>query len=260
MPLVSVICCAHNEEEYVDRALSTLIKALKSVSSYEIIFIADRCTDKTVEKAKKYKEVKIILKNWKKWKNSYSESLQTGFLTANSVYFAIIDVDIAVPDHFFRNLLPMIKGDVASVSAEVVVYPNTFWNRMIYAWEKTRNIAPLGKEPWGAAKIIRKSALDDINGFRDIPTPDTDIDIRLAKIGFKNTANPNVKVYHLRQLSPERMVSGQILSGRGRYSCNIDLLRTIGHSLVRFRPFVIAGWLMEWLRTQENKCSNEMLQ
>jgi len=45
----------------------------------EAIFVADRCTDKTVEKAEKY-PVKIIQKTWNNWKNGYAEALQTGYL------------------------------------------------------------------------------------------------------------------------------------------------------------------------------------
>ena len=53
-PLISVICCAHNEEKYVDKSMPNLLKALKGFP-YEIIFVADRCTDNTVEKVRKYK-------------------------------------------------------------------------------------------------------------------------------------------------------------------------------------------------------------
>lgn len=72
-PLMSVICCAHNEEEYVGRSVPNLLKALEGFSS-EIIFVADRCTDSTVEKVRKY-QVRVIEKKWKKWKNGYAESL-----------------------------------------------------------------------------------------------------------------------------------------------------------------------------------------
>lgn len=51
-PLVSVIVCAHNEEKYMDKCLPSLLKALEKFES-EIIFVADRCTDK-MEKVKKF--------------------------------------------------------------------------------------------------------------------------------------------------------------------------------------------------------------
>ena len=246
-PVISVICCAHNEEEYVDRSMPNLLKALKGFPS-EIIFVADRCTDNTVEKVRKYK-VKVVEKNWKKWINSYAESLQTGYRNAKGIYVSIVDADVAVPANFLRDMVPMIKGDIVSVSASVVTYSDTFWNRMIYALEKTRKIAPLGRKPRGAARIILKSALDEINGFRDVPAPDTDIDIRLARQGYKSIARSAVKVYHLRHLSLRKMISGQITSGRGRYAVGVGFLRTIGHSVFRFRPLVICGWILEWQRS-----------
>ena len=245
-PLISVICCAHNEEEYVDRSMPNLLKALKGFP-YEIIFVADRCTDNTVDKGKKY-NVQIIEKKWKQWENSYAESLQTGYLNTRGVYIGLVDADIAVSANFFKDLIPMIKGNLASISASVVTYPNTLWNRVMYAWEKTYNIAPLGREPRGAARVILKKALDDINGFRDVPAPDTDIDIRLAKEGYKSIATSAVKVYHIRHTSFGIMVNGQINSGRGRYALGISLVRTMGHALFRFRPLVIGGWILEWQR------------
>ena len=241
--LISVICCAHNEDEYVDKSVPRILSALKGFH-FEIIFVADRCTDNTVDLVGKY-NVKIIEKKWKKWKNSYAESLQTGYRKAKGTYVGIIDADIAVPLDFFRELLPMIKKDVASVAAQVVTYSDTFWNRVFYAWEKTYNIAPLGREPRGAARLVLKSALDEINGFRDVPTPDTDIDVRLGKKGYKSIAGSIVKVYHLRRLSLGKMVGGQINSGRCRYALGVGLVRTIGHSIFRFRPLVICGWLLE---------------
>jgi len=245
-PLISVIVCAHNEEEYVDWCLQNLLKALENFPS-EVIFVADRCTDSTVGRAKKY-NIKIIEKTWRKWKNSYAESLQIGYLASRGVYIGIIDVDVMVPPTLFKDLIPMLKGSIASVAAYIVTYPNTLWNRVIYAWEKTYSLAPVGREPYGAARVILKSALDKIGGFRDIPTPDTDVDIHLVKEGYQSVEIPYVKVYHIRQISLRTMVNGQINCGRGRYALGIGLLRTVGHALFRFRPLIICGWLLEWQR------------
>jgi glycosyltransferase involved in cell wall biosynthesis len=186
-PLISVICCAHNEEEYVDKSLPPLLKALEGFPS-EVLFVADRCTDRTAEFARKYDGVTVIEKTWKKWKNSYAEALQTGFLRAKGKYLSIIDADIAVPANFFEALMPQLGGDVGSVAADVVTYPDTFWNRMFFAWEKTYRLAPLGKEPHGAARLILMSALDKFGGFGDVPAPDTYLDMCLVKEGYKSAA------------------------------------------------------------------------
>jgi cellulose synthase/poly-beta-1,6-N-acetylglucosamine synthase-like glycosyltransferase len=250
-PLISVICCAHNEEEYVGTSIPSILRTLQGFSA-EVLLVADRCTDSTVEIAGRY-DVTIIEKKWKKWRNSYAETLQTGYLEAKGTYVSIIDADIAVPINFFRDLLPMIRRNIASVAADVVVYPDTFWNRVFYAWEKTYNLAPLGKEPHGAARIILKSALDKIGGFQDVPAPDTKLDILLVEEGYKSVAMPAVKTHHLRHLSLKKSINGQITSGRARYALGISLKRTIGHCILRFRPLILNGWMLEWMNSKPQK-------
>jgi glycosyltransferase involved in cell wall biosynthesis len=247
LPSVSVVCCAHNEEKYVDVFMPNLLAALKGFVC-EVIFVADRCKDKTVEKAKRYK-INIIEKSDKKWKNSYAEALQLGYLNAKNLCLSIIDVDIVVPPDFFAKMLPKLNGDTVSVAANVITFPDTFWNLMIYAWEKTYNIAPWGRKPYGAARVIQKKALDEINGFRDSPTPDTDIDLRLAQKRYKSVASAEVNVYHIRHISIKTMINGQLNSGRGRYALGIDFKRTMAHAIFRLRPLVVCGWLLERQRS-----------
>jgi len=243
--------CAHNEEKYIDKSLPNLIKALEGISS-EIIFVADRCTDKTVEKAEKY-PVKIIGKTWKKWENSYSEALQTGYANAKGAYVSIVDADIIVPPNFFKELIPLIKDQTVSVAAEIVTYPDAFLNRLMNAWEKTSKFAPLGKTPRGAARIILKKALDEINGFRDVLPPDTDIDLRFAEKGYKSIGTSKIKVHHIRRITLKKIVNGQINSGRGRYALGISLVKIIGHAILRVRPLTIYGWLLERKRHSKYK-------
>ena len=234
----------------MDKCMLNLLRALEGFS-YEIIFVADRCTDSTVEKVRKY-EVRMIEKNWGKWVNSYAESLQIGYLKTKGEYIAIIDVDITIPTSFFIDIVPMLKDRIASAAANVVTYPDSLLNQVMYAWEKTYGIAPLGRAPCGAARIILKGALDEINGFRDVPAPDTDIDIRLAREGYKSRFVSGVNVYHIRHTSFGKMISRQINSGRGRYALGVSLVRTIGHAIFRFRPFVVGGWFMEWIGRKSN--------
>lgn len=248
-PLISVICCAHNEEEYVDKCMPNLLRALESFS-YEIIFVADRCTDGTVEKMKKYKVfgVKVVEKNWGRWINGYAECLQTGYVRAKGKYIGIIDLDIIVPNILFRTLMPMLKDKVASVDAQVVTYPDSFWNRFIHAWEKTYNLAPLGKGHYGGARLVLKKVLDEVGGFRDVFSVDTDVDVRLRKVGSRSVSTSAVWVFHARLLSLGVIVRKQIRMGRGRFMVGYGFMRTLAHTVFRFRPFVIGGWLMEWMR------------
>ena len=262
-PLISVVCCAHNEEEYVDRCMPRLLRALEGFS-YEVIFVADRCTDGTVERVRRYGEfgVRVVEKNWGRWVNGYAECLQTGYVRAKGKYVGIIDLDIIVPSALFRILLPMLEGRVASVDARVVTYPDGFWNRFIYAWEKTYSLAPLGRGHYGGARIMLKRGLDEIGGFRDVFSVDTDVDVRLWKAGYRSVSTSAVWVFHARRLSLGVMVRKQVRMGRGRFMVGYGFVRTLAHAVFRFRPFVVGGWLMEWMKrkryAEEIRCMRKI--
>jgi len=36
--------------------------------------------------------------------------------------------------------------------------------------------------------------------------------------------------------------------GQGRFMIGYGFLRTVAHAVFRARPFVVGGWLMEWVR------------
>ncbi|HIE13833.1 TPA: glycosyltransferase [Candidatus Bathyarchaeota archaeon] len=252
MTLISVISCAHNEEEYVDRFLKSLLNSLKGFH-YEIIFVADRCTDSTIRKVEKYSSynIKILKKNWRKWRNSYAEALQFGFANSNGNLISIMDVDLIVPRHFFKVLVPKVKGRTASVAASIITYPDTLMNKIVFAWEKTYRIAPLGKRPYGAARIIQRVALERVGGFRDVFSTDTDLDLRLDRLGYESVVIPSIIVYHARRSSVRASVKRQVRLGRGRYMIGFGLIRTIGHSIFRLKPFILAGWLIERLQNPQ---------
>lgn len=235
----------------MDRCLPSLVKALEGFS-FEILFVADRCTNGTVERVRRY-PVRILEKTWRRWTNSYAESLQLGYSKARGEFIGIVDVDIIVPENMFQGLTKRLNVGVVSAAAAIATYPDTLLNRIMNAWEKTYRLAPLGREPYGAARLILKRALDRVDGFRDVPTPDTDLDIRLAELGYDSVSVPSVIVYHIRRVSFKSMKNGQIVNGRGRFALGLGFVRTLGQAVFRVRPFLIEGWLVEWARSGRQK-------
>jgi len=245
--LISVITCAHNEDKYVGKCLASVRRALRKFDG-EIVFVADRCTDNTVKIAEKYGVDKLIEKTWRRWKNSYAESLQIGLLNSSGKYISIIDADIVVPENFFEKMLPLMRGNIVSVSAKVETLPSTLLNRVLYAWEKTHEITPFGREPRGAARVIKKKILSEIGGFRDVMAPDTDLDIRVRRKNYRSLYVDWIRVWHIREITLRKIINGQFSSGAARYQLGISFMRALGHSIFRLRPLVAYGWLREWLK------------
>ena len=238
---ISVIVCAHNEEKYVDMCLPPVVKAV-SRYPHQIVVVADRCTDKTVEKCRRY-EVEIVEKDYRKWRNSYAESLQLGLKHAEGDYIAIVDMDVVIPLEFFDVLSSMVKGSVASVSPIVVTYPRGVLNRVISVWQKTYTLAPVGRGTYGM-RIVLKKALDEIGGFRDVLAVDTDVDLRLQRKGFQSIFTSSVEVCSMRKETWTSIVKKQIRAGQSRRMIKYGLLKTLGHAIFRLRPFVVVGWII----------------
>jgi hypothetical protein len=86
-------------------------------------------------------------------------------------------------------------------------------------------------------------ALSRVAGFRDVIAPDTDLDIRLKKQGEKVKMDTTLIALHLRKMSLVRSVFYQVKAGEARSQLGVSPLRTLLHSILRLRPFVLYGYL-----------------
>ncbi len=101
-PLISVIIPAYNEEKYIHSALSS-IKA-QSFKDYEIIVVADSCTDRTAEVAKSFgcRVIKVKTRNVGKNRN-----IGAGKAKADILVF--LDADVKVSRGYLRDVHNAVK-------------------------------------------------------------------------------------------------------------------------------------------------------
>ncbi|MEM3641791.1 MAG: glycosyltransferase family 2 protein [Candidatus Bathyarchaeia archaeon] len=240
--LISLIMPIHNEEEYLPKSLKSLKKIEDQI--FEFIFILDRCTDNSENIVRQwFPNAKIIRKTSTKWKNSLAENFQIGLAASKGNIICTQDADTTAPANL-RPLLDKLKENVASVSPMVVTYKNaSFLNRVYYWWEKTRKFAPLGEEPRGAFRLIRRECLEQVGGFKDAIAQETQLDIDLRRAGYQSIMVKDVSCYHLRKFSFKKAIKSQIRAGIMRRQLHIPFWRVLGHSILRLRPFVIIGYL-----------------
>jgi len=241
--IVTVLICAHNEESYIRKSLKGIL--LQSTPPAQIILVADRCTDKTVAISKNMlpRNSIIIEKRNLLWKNSYAENLEIGRKNAIGEVLAIVDADILVPPLFLEKTSASCP-EWASVSALVRTDPSHgLLNQLVSLWERSYLFTPLGREPRGGARSISMNALEDAGGFRDVIAPDTDLDIRLKRKGERVKMDTSLVALHLRKMSLVRSMFYQISAGEARRQLGVSPLRTLLHSIVRLRPFVLYGYI-----------------
>jgi glycosyltransferase involved in cell wall biosynthesis len=232
----------HNEEEYLPESLATLKKIENQF--FEFIFILDKCTDNSESIVVQwFPNAKILKKESNKWQNSYAENLQLGFEASKGNVICIQDADATAP-YNLRPLLDKLQGDVASIAPTLLTRNGgSFLNNLYCWWEKTRRFAPLGEEPRGAFRLIRRECLEQVGGFKDVISPDTQLDIELRKAGYRSIVVRDSVYYHLRQFSFGKAIRNQIQAGKMRRQLNMPFWRVLGHSVFRLRPFVVYGYL-----------------
>jgi GT2 family glycosyltransferase len=137
-----------------------------------------------------------------------------------------------------------LKDDVASAGPTLLTSKEvSFLNRLYYYWEKTRKFAPLGEEPRGALRLIRRECLEKVSGFKDVIAQETQLDVDLRKAGYQSIVATNVVYYHLRKFSFKKAIASQIKAGKMRRQMKMPFWRVLGHAVLRLRPFVLYGYL-----------------
>jgi cellulose synthase/poly-beta-1,6-N-acetylglucosamine synthase-like glycosyltransferase len=239
--VMDLIMAIHNEEKYLPMSL----RGLEHVPITRFTAVLDRCTDSSEATVRKhFPNADVIKKDIVKWKNTYAENLQLGFQHSTSDIVCIHDADILSTKEMFTILLrELVNTNNASVSPNLLTYKYTsFLNHLYYYWEKTFDLG-VGREPWGGLRLIKRSALESVGGFKDVITPDTQLDIDLRGAGYDVKFMKDATCWHMREFTFDKAVKGQIQSGKMRKYMKMSFPRVLAHSIIRLRPFVIYGYL-----------------
>jgi len=196
-PLISLIIPIHNEEEYLPESL----KSLKEIEDqfFELLFILDRCTANSESIVMQwFPDARIVKEESSKWENSLAENSQLGFEASKGIIICTQDADATAP-HDLGPSLGKLQGDVASVAPTLLTRKDVpFLNRLYYWWEKTRRFAPLGEEPRGAFRLIRRECLEQVGSLKDVIAQETQLDVELRNAGYRSTVVKDIVCYRLR--------------------------------------------------------------
>jgi glycosyltransferase involved in cell wall biosynthesis len=102
---MSVIIPVHNKAETLPRMFEGLFGQDFPAESTEIIFVADHCTDQSLNILNSVKEkdsVKLLIVN--EGKGSAAKARNIGLKVASGEYCLFLDADIIIPSDFFRKI------------------------------------------------------------------------------------------------------------------------------------------------------------
>ena len=158
--MISFIIPAYNEEDYLGKTLERLLTSADAVGeSYEIIVVADGCTDKTTELARKLgaQVLEVELRHIAAVRNA-------GAKIAAGDLFIFVDADTLVPEETLRATLGAIRNGAIGGGARLVIDTPLAWPVRLAVWSLTLTLRWF-KLTVGGYLYVTRHAFEAVGGF-----------------------------------------------------------------------------------------------
>jgi poly-beta-1,6 N-acetyl-D-glucosamine synthase len=200
-PKVSVIVPAHNEEQYIEDTLASLLE--DTYPNKEVIVVDDGSTDKTYIKALAFtKDSRVRVVRREKPSGAKAKAVNYGLLFATGDIVIVVDGDTIVERHAIKKLVkPMLDDpNVIGVAGNVKVANKRNLLTRLQAYEYLISME-MGRR-WqamlsgllvipGAFGAVRRNILDSLGRMHaDTITEDFDMTLMLQKVKEKIAFSP----------------------------------------------------------------------
>jgi glycosyltransferase involved in cell wall biosynthesis len=239
----SVVMPVHNEEKFLPYSLPSIFR----LKPDEVILIFDRCTDRSIEMAKKIAEKFGYLQQTKlielnkpspKWRFRVAFLRRYGFKMAENDVILNTDADTFL-DEKISKYLPLVgKDEIALVGFGRISYPLTFQNfiaRLVLTFIPKIGFAGLyafSKKAWLEA--------EDQDAIKKIlRAEDTYLYLSISK--KYRTKFIKTNTLHLRPIETAEI---HLIRGTTYWTVQRNpLWKAILHSIIYFRPLILVGYL-----------------
>lgn len=184
-PLVSVVIPAFNEEQYLTKALQSIVN--QEFQNFELIVVNNNSTDKTAEIAESF-GAKVIFES----QRGVGYARQAGFLEAKGEIIATTDADTILPRNWLSRIVSEFEkdGKLAAFGGLYTLYSGPLTARFTIS-RFARSAWTLDKifsRGWGLPGVnfaVKKEAFLKVGGFKSELSlgEDAEISRRLKKVG-----------------------------------------------------------------------------
>ncbi len=158
--MISFIIPAYNEEDYLGKTLERLLASADAVGEpYEIIVVADGCTDGTVALARKFglRVLEVELRHIAAVRNAGAK------IAAGELYI-FVDADTLVPEETLRATLKAVRNGAIGGGARVVIDTPLPWAVRVAGRLLTCGFRSFGLTV-GAYLYATRYAFEAVGGF-----------------------------------------------------------------------------------------------
>ncbi len=218
----SVVINAYNEEDNIGECLHSLTK--QTLQDFEVVFVDDGSTDKTVEIVKGFKDdlaLKIITLSH----SGHRKARRTGIARSKGDIVVIIDADEVLEEEFLEKIVePFEKEEVGAVGG-VLKSKGGGWatraygtiQEMLYELRKDDK----GEVDWiqGGCSAYRRKTLEDVGGLTEKKvSTDKDISWRIKDAGWKVLLKKDVIGYHKDPSTLMSLMKREFKNGKKEYN------------------------------------------
>ncbi|MDO8482132.1 MAG: glycosyltransferase [bacterium] len=199
--MLSIIIPAREEEKAIGATISRLKGGL--TIPHEIIVSDGGSKDRTAEIAKQNGAAVVTFQGTR---HTAGRGRNDGAKVARGEFLAFIDADVVIPepDVFFRHALahfenPQLVGVCGPQKAlpEIETWGDKLSFGYLNAVTRFQNNVLHRGEASGKIMVVRRSAFEKVNGFREdlVTREDGDFFCRLSKVG-KTIFDPKLVIFH----------------------------------------------------------------
>lgn len=156
-PLISIVIPAHNEEDYLRQTLHSIKN--QSYRNYEVIVVANGCTDKTEEIVQK-REVKLLSIP----RPNVSRARNYGASKANGDILMFLDADTTLENDSLKKIKDNFTEQYSVATTRSKADLPDFKFKLAQSFKNVVNITKLYKGCSGAL-ICRREDFDKVNGY-----------------------------------------------------------------------------------------------
>jgi glycosyltransferase involved in cell wall biosynthesis len=196
---VSIIIPALNEERFIGQCLQALTRLDFPKDSFEVIFIDNGSTDRTVEIASSFSPA-LNLTVLRKPGIRISAMRNLGASKAGGQILAFLDADCIVPPHWLKAATALLAHeDIGVLGSHHLIPQESTW--VARAWFGGMELEKQGDLAWVGSHnmIIARSTFERIGGFDESIQTNEDCELceRIRSAGLRVAGDAAVAVVHL---------------------------------------------------------------
>ncbi|MDO8638380.1 MAG: glycosyltransferase [Candidatus Daviesbacteria bacterium] len=237
--LVSVIITTKNEDDVIANLLKSILK--QTYKYIEIILVDNNSTDKTLEIASKFKQVKVYIQGPER-----SAQRNFGAKKAKGNYLFFLDADMELNVRVVEDCVDKIYQE----KAECIVVPEeskwaNFWGE-VKAFERSF-YSEKGDPVTDAARFFSKKIFSKVGGYDEMITGPEDWDLpdRIREEGFIIGRSTEIIYHHEQNISPTTLFKKKFYYGLNAHKyLSKHKIPVISPKTIYFlRPLFYKSWI-----------------